>query len=260
MTLIGALGLEDRRLIAVVGAGGKTTLMMALAGAFADAGERVLFTTTTRIAATEADGPWPLICVGDDALRPARKEYGRSRVVIAVAHQDGSKLVGLAPGMIDRLAEEGSFDRVLVEADGAARRPLKAAADHEPVIPFRADAAVMVAGLSAIGERLGEEVVFRSSLWAARSNTPMGDPIGPDSVAAMALHPEGLGKGIPGAASRVLLLNQVETPATLQAARRIADLLSGAGPERPDRLVAGRLLPRFEIVEAQHLSLRENAE
>ena len=40
---------------------------------------------------------------------------------------------------------------VIAEADGARLRPLKAPAEHEPVIPPAADAVVAVAGLDSVG-------------------------------------------------------------------------------------------------------------
>ena len=58
--LTGALGLERARLVSLCGAGGKTTLMFALAREWVGAGERVLITTTTKIARDEAAGPWEL--------------------------------------------------------------------------------------------------------------------------------------------------------------------------------------------------------
>ena len=53
-----ALGLGEARLIAICGAGGKTSLMAALVRELSARGERVLATTTTKMAIEEAEGPW----------------------------------------------------------------------------------------------------------------------------------------------------------------------------------------------------------
>jgi probable selenium-dependent hydroxylase accessory protein YqeC len=225
--LIEALGLEHARLVALCGAGGKTSLMFALAREMAARGERVLVTTTTKIAAAEAEGARP----------PG----------ISISHggrsADGRKLAGHPPEYIDELKRAGQFDRVLVEADGSRQKPLKAPAAHEPVIPSTSDAVIVVAGMSGLGLPLSEETVFRADLWAALSGTPLGAPVDAESFARVALHESGLARGCPGRSRTVLFLNQVETPETRAAAATIERLLAGAGSSPFGKIVGGRLLP-----------------
>lgn len=56
--LAGSGGVAFPRMTALVGAGGKTTLMYALARRMADAGRRVVCTTTTKIFPPEDGLPW----------------------------------------------------------------------------------------------------------------------------------------------------------------------------------------------------------
>ncbi len=222
-----ALGIGQARLVALCGAGGKTTLMFALAREAAAKGERVLVTTTTRIAAEEGEGPWP------------------ERIVLS--HRgttpDGRKLMGHPPGEIDRLKASGEFDRIFVEADGSARRPLKAPAAHEPVVPPAADAVVVIAGMSGLGQPLSEETVFRARIWAALSGTAPGEPVDARSFARVALHAEGLARGCRGGPLTVLFLNQMDDEETRAAAGEIKRLLAASGRSPFGRIVGGCLLP-----------------
>jgi len=225
--LIEALGLERARLIALCGAGGKTALMLALARELAAAGERVLVTTTTRMAAAEVEGPWPAgVSVSHAGLSP-----------------DGRKVQGHPPQHVDELRRAGRFDRLLVEADGSRRRPLKAPAAHEPVIPSLSEAVVVVAGMSGLGLPLGDEIVFRAELWAALSGTALGARIDAESFARVALHGAGLAKGSPRAARTVLFLNQADTAPARSAAAAIAQLVARARDGPFAGVVSGRLRP-----------------
>jgi probable selenium-dependent hydroxylase accessory protein YqeC len=225
--LIEALGLEHARLVALCGAGGKTSLMLALAREMAARGERVLVTTTTKIAAAEGEGPFP----------PGVSISYREKSA------DGRKLTGHPPEEVDTFKQCGHFDRILVEADGSRRKPLKAPAAHEPVIPSSADAAVVVAGMSGLGLPLSEETVFRAEIWSALSGTALGASVDAESFARVALHEAGLAKGCPGASRTMLFLNQVHTPGARTAAATIAHLVSATTRAPFGRIVCGHLLP-----------------
>ncbi|MCL4798678.1 MAG: putative selenium-dependent hydroxylase accessory protein YqeC [Burkholderiales bacterium] len=246
--LTAALGLERARLVALCGAGGKTTLMFALAREWAGAGERVLVTTTTKIARSEAAGPWPTVAAGsaEELLAHARRLFeqgGGALVAYAGAGRADGKLAGLAPELVDRLKPAACFDRILVEADGSARRPLKAPAAHEPVVPASSDAVIVVAGLNGLGRPLSADNLFRPEIWAQRTGLAPGAPISAESLAAIALEPEGLTKGCPARARRVLFLNRADTPDRRTAALRIALRIAAARGTTLHRVVAGCLLP-----------------
>jgi probable selenium-dependent hydroxylase accessory protein YqeC len=252
-----ALGLETARLICLCGAGGKTSLMLTLAREFVDAGERVLVTTTTKIASDEAEGPWPLLtAAGPGAItEQARHAAQGSRpggavIVVAGPVDGGKKLAGFPPEDLDQVRAQAGFDRIVVEADGSRRRPLKAPAPHEPVVPASTDAVVMVAGLSGIDKPLDEATVFRAELWSARTRLALGAPVSAASIACMVLHPEGLGRGCPEGARKALFLNQADTAPKVAAARRVIDLLADAD-RKPDRAVVGCLQPTPRIAETR---------
>jgi probable selenium-dependent hydroxylase accessory protein YqeC len=250
-----ALGLERSRLISLCGAGGKTTLMFSLAREFVAAGERVLVTTTTKIARDEADG-WRSLAAASakqliEGARALLPETGQERSGALIAYSqvggDGYRLVGFAPELIDEVAQAGRFDRILVEADGSARKPLKAPAAHEPVIPTATDALLIVAGINGLGLPLSEDNLFRAEIWSRLSGLALGEPISPESLARCVAHPDGLARGCPAKARRILFLNQADTPLRRAEAKRVAEYLAGTPANLMERVVIGCLLPLLDI-------------
>ena len=255
--LIQALGLEGARLISLCGSGGKTTLMFSLAREFIAAGERVLITTTTKMAHEEMQG-WHSVSATTAAqvLEQARSLLpeagaGRAGGVIAYSRlgREGHRIAGFAPEIVDSLARSGRFDRILVEADGSARKPLKAPAAHEPVIPSSTDALLIVAGLNGLGLPLSAENLFRPEIWSRLSGLAAGEPVTPESLAQCVAHPEGLARGCPEAARRMLFLNQADSLERRTDAMRVAECLAGAPECRLARIVIGWLLPAPAVAD-----------
>jgi probable selenium-dependent hydroxylase accessory protein YqeC len=255
--LVQALGLEQARLIALCGAGGKTTLMFALAREFVAAGERVLVTTTTKIARDEAEG-WLSFAAtsAEQVLDHARRllpQGGRERAGVVIAYSavgaDGHRLAGFAPEFVDALSQAGLFDRILVEADGSARKPLKAPAAHEPVVPSATQALIIVAGLAGLGLPLSEDTLFRANIWSRLSGLALGAPVSAESLARSVIHPDGLARGCPANARTILFLNQADTPERRAEAKQVAAFLAMAPTNTVERVVIGCLLPQPDIAE-----------
>ena len=110
-----------RGVTAIIGGGGKTTLMETLAGELSKKG-KVIITTTTHIYRPEQ---YETLLDADEAAVSAALE--RSGIVCVASQAESGKLCApwLSMGTLAQLA-----DFVLVEADGAKRLPLKAHASH----------------------------------------------------------------------------------------------------------------------------------
>ena len=128
---------------AIVGSGGKTTLLKTLAQQYRAQGKRVFVTTTTHMFIEEDT------LLTDDAptLIQALKETGYAMAGIP----DGIKFNAL-PGET-YAAVCAHADVVLVEADGSKHMPLKFPNGTEPVIPENADEILVVCGLNALGQK-----------------------------------------------------------------------------------------------------------
>ena len=129
-------------IIAVVGSGGKTTLIKNLAEQYRREGKAVLVTTTTHMFIE------PDTLLTDD---PA--------VILQALQKTGYAMAGIPAGeKIKALSQEtfaavsAASDVVLVEADGSKHMPLKYPNATEPVIPENTDEIIVVCGLNAIGQ------------------------------------------------------------------------------------------------------------
>ena len=188
----------------VIGSGGKTSLIAALARELPGT---VVLTTTTHIL------PFPdvpLVTSADaDDVRAALAE---SRVVcVGSQAEKNGKLVAPELG-IDALASLA--DHVLVEADGARRLPLKAHAAWEPVIPARSERTILVLGASGLDCPIREKV-HRPELFCELVGCAPDDLATPELV-ARAANAEAL--------ADVALVNQADVAP--ERARDLAALLA----------------------------------
>ena len=245
-----ALDLPDRGLMAIVGAGGKTTAMYRLAAELIARGLRTACATTTKIFPPAPHQAELVLAENNTRLLDMCRETSAVRRPVCLGWAlDGQKLLGLETEFIHRLADTKVFDWILVEADGARCLPLKVPAAHEPVIPGRSTHVLAVAGLTAIGSPLNEEHVCRSARYAELTGLAPGSPVTPASVAYACAHAEGMYKGTPDAAVRLLWLNQADTPRALDRGREVLGLLSDSGalPQRACLGAAGRAQCVMEV-------------
>ncbi len=240
-----ALGLGPREHVALVGGGGKTSLMFALADECRLKGLSFITSTTTKVWNRETLR-WPKILLeasGHDfqaGLNSALKKKGHAFVGSRLL--DSGKVEGINPGLADTLYREAEIDYLILEADGAAGRPLKAPAQHEPVIPASVTIVVAIMGLEAVGKPLEEGVVFRSEQFIKITGLHRGAVITPNAVAKIFQSPEGLFKGAPASAKRIAFLNKVDLAADDQEGRELADLLIKCPGPSVDSVVVGSIL------------------
>ena len=212
---------DCHRVVALVGAGGKTSTLYALAREARATGLTVIVTTTTHIR------PHPRLSLtwetDGEKLRALVDTQG---VVVCGRREPTGKLTLAAAVETCRRAA----DVVLVEADGAKMLPLKAPAEHEPAIPPCADAVVAVAGLDGVGQAV-EAACHRPERVRALLGAGEGHLLTPADVAALLAHPQGGRKGVAEGMAFRCLLNKADTPARLQYAREAAALLAARGIE-----------------------------
>lgn len=139
--------------IAIVGSGGKTTLLKKLAREYRSQGKTVFVTTTTHMFIEEDT------LLTDDAqtIVTTLRETGYAMAGIP----ERQKIKALSPETYASVCTQA--DVVLVEADGSKHMPLKFPNLSEPVIPENADEIIVVVGLNAIG-RKAKDVCHRLEL------------------------------------------------------------------------------------------------
>jgi len=191
---------------AIIGGGGKTTLLQRVGEELSEE-HTVLLTTTTKIM------PFADIVWADSLEQLKNLKKTHSLLCAGTFIKETGKLAG--PDILfSKLAEE--FEYVLVEADGAARRPIKAHAQHEPVIPEEANQVICVVGVSGFGRAI-EDCVHRPERYAELAGVDCSMPVTPETQAAV-LQAEALHDRI--------YVNQVETKQDMEQTKRLAELLS----------------------------------
>ena len=243
MNLLDAFDINRKghELISLVGAGGKTTTMFALAQALKALSKRVLVTTTTnlfypgkeecdRVIASESAGSGIFNAIPEGSI-----------TVLGTGVIKERKLTGVDKEFIEQLHEEKVFDCILVECDGSKRKPIKAPAHYEPVVPDNTTKTVGVIGLDAIGNPIDEVCVHRAELFSSVVGRGIGEILDPEAVLNLIVSPRGLFKGVPGKSTNCVLLNKADTDTLRDYAAAIVKSLL----ERPcvnlDRCLIGTL-------------------
>ncbi len=182
--IIDILNLNGTGVIALIGGGGKTSLMFQLANKLATAGKKVLTTTTTKIFIPDQSQS-PKLIIGD-YLDIFTEE---SKIILSFFNhfsagqtKIGTKVIGFDPTFIDDIHNTKIFDWIIVEADGSKQKPIKASDTHEPVIPGTTNRLLVVAGLDAVGMPLNEDFIHRPQIFSKNTGLSINDPVTEDAI------------------------------------------------------------------------------
>ena len=194
---------------AVIGGGGKTTLLRTLGEELARAGASVLLCTTTKIYPFQG----VLFARTMEELDEMRK---KSSFLCTGLPIPGTEKITAPEAAFSELVDR--FDYILVEADGSAQLPLKAHEAHEPVVPPEANQIILVLGASGV-DRPIREAAHRPELYAQRAGVTVEDSATPERIAKV-INSESLHTRV--------LINQAETPEIQEKARKLGALLGGS--------------------------------
>ncbi|MCP4575233.1 MAG: putative selenium-dependent hydroxylase accessory protein YqeC [Deltaproteobacteria bacterium] len=244
-TLTEAFDIQPGDVISLVGAGGKTTLMFALAGELTARKKLVITTTTTKIFyPSSSDTAYVLVSEEENEIADFILSKGDQYGHITIASEkivSSGKLKGIDPELVSRLCRLSPVDCVIVEADGAARKPLKAPdIDFEPVIPQNSSLVIPVVGIDALGCALTEAHVFRSEIAAKISGTAIGEIVSMDTITRLITCPSGIIYGAPDHARIVPFINKMDLSEDLSNGRALASRILDVRHPRIDRVVLGQ--------------------
>ncbi len=216
--------------------------MYALARSMATGRETVVTTTTTKILPPRCDESPCIILLADDpeltSLTARLLEWGHVTVAHSIDPSSG-KLQGVSADNIRRCLDVAG--RVLIEADGAAGRPIKAPEMWEPVIPDFVDLVIPVVGLDSVGKPATEEWVFRLEKFLSVTRLGVGEIITPSVVGRLFSDPEGALKGVPPTARVVPFLNKLDVLEFDAGQKETIENIVAAVGARIRRLVVGKL-------------------
>jgi probable selenium-dependent hydroxylase accessory protein YqeC len=239
-----AFALRYGEVISLVGAGGKSALMSALAGELAAAGESVITTTTTRIFDWQAPGTSLILEADEQKMLELLSQELKRHCHITLAKERltaEGKLKGIDPGLVASLSRIRRIAGIIIEADGAARRSLKAPNATEPVIPQSTSLVIPIVGIDALGLTLTGENVFRPEIASRLTGLPVSGTISADTIATLVTHPQGIAKGSPPHARIAPLINKMDLEKDLARARALAARILEKGHPRVERVVLGQV-------------------
>lgn len=242
MTEALALGVHEH--IALVGGGGKTTLMFALADELKREGKRVITSTTTKVRHKEALR-YEKVLLADDEVdwknERAEALINQGTVFVGRKILDSGKVEGISASVADEIFQDSNALYLIVEADGSAGHPFKAPAEHEPVIPSSVTMVVAMMGLEAVSALFSEATTFRVDEVKYITGLETGSILKPSALAKVFLHPAGLFKGTPEGATRVVFLNKRDLIQDETEAQELADILLDDPAKKVDRVVLGSI-------------------
>ncbi len=197
-----ALGIK-RGVTAIIGGGGKTSLLLRLAAELLDSGSVILCATAKM---------YPPVAI-KTLISPAEEEIAYAMQVnrlLCVGEETPEGKLTLPLSQIPMLARQADF--VLCEADGSRGLPLKAHSANEPVIPKEANKTILVIGIDGIGEPV-ISAAHRPELYAKLINVGLHHAVTPLDAANVArleaLHD-------------IVYINKVETPLQWEQARELS--------------------------------------
>ena len=224
--LLDALGLnkeEGPRVVSLVGAGGKTTVVRRFREECLGAGISHVVTTTTHMQFEKAGD-----FLSEASLERVMEMVGRFRTVWLGEPVSEGKMKGFPVDFLEQVYAKGLW--LLVEADGAKRLPVKAPAEHEPVVvPFSTDV-LAVYGLDAVGRPIGEACFRVDKVMALLGKTAV-DRLTAVDIVRLAASAAGGRKQVTDGMRYGVILNKADTPERLFVAEEIARGLRAAGVE-----------------------------
>ncbi len=212
MELLSVLTINKGEKISIVGAGGKTTLMFTLAEELKKRG-RVLITTTTKIYLPTPNQYDCLILkerfkankneesnhivnrkrvyVYYESISENKREDNKVDVYGSSINEE-NKIVGVNDTDIYDVLNE--YDYMLIEADGAKKKPLKGWREDEPVISNFTSMTIGVLSGKVFKLKVEEKNIHRIEEFLKLTGETMGSSITEKGILDIIFKPEGLFK------------------------------------------------------------------
>ncbi|KMT22080.1 selenium cofactor biosynthesis protein YqeC [Clostridium cylindrosporum] len=204
------LGINTKKscMISFVGGGGKTSHMFTLAKELKNFG-RVLVTTTTKIFLPSKD-EYDNLIVLDNESNEIFNESIDGITLLAKEINSENKVVGVDKTILDDIYIKGLYKFILVEADGAKCKPLKAPKEGEPIIPSKTNINIGIIGFDALDKKV-EDVCFRDDIFTSITGKSGKELVDDDSILSLINNKFGLFKNTPNKCKRFFIVSKCDT-------------------------------------------------
>jgi probable selenium-dependent hydroxylase accessory protein YqeC len=221
MDLASALELGEKECVSFVGAGGKKTAMAELVREGTERNRSVGYTTTTHMPPPDI----PLVVAHGSEI-VGRVQDHTPPVAFASRWVDDpervpEKVRGFEPGTIDSLV--GTFDWLVVKADGARQREFKTPGVDEPVVPDRTTLVVVVASVQAVDKPLTAKRAHRPELTADLAGLAVGDRLTPGAAGAVLASEDGWSQEVPNGSEAVVMVNKADSRSARETATTVVE-------------------------------------
>ncbi|NFS07852.1 putative selenium-dependent hydroxylase accessory protein YqeC [Clostridium botulinum] len=229
------LNLKKRSIISIVGAGGKTSLMLNLSEELRPY-NKVLSTTTTKIY-TPNKTSYDFMCIGEKNCYIYDHLKKNGVYVYGKFINSDNKLIGFSKNFLDEKFKY--FDYSILEADGSKKKPIKGWRDDEPVICKNTNKTIGVLDITCINKIINDFNVHRVSYFLKITNEKLGEKISIPMISSLVTHPLGLFKGSLG--ERILFINKVENQHNIFLSYELIKHLLSISNPFIDKIVIGSL-------------------
>jgi probable selenium-dependent hydroxylase accessory protein YqeC len=245
-SLCEGLGVPAGIMVAIAGAGGKTSLMYGLGRELAEAAERVVLTTTTKIF-YPTGGEVARVLLGPEVeatLDGVRSGLQAKGPLLAGREKEQAKIIGFSPGFVDSLHEHAKPVTVVAECDGAMGRSLKVPRGWEPLLPAATSLYVVVIGADCLGKTLSSGLVFQPEAVAVATGVGAGAPVDVVTAFRSVMAPESYADRKPDGARLCVFINKWDAVRAGAAGAEDPAMALALGlkkSQRVDRVVLGSL-------------------
>lgn len=238
MSILNLLDINDGSKVAVVGCGGKTSLISLISNENIE--KRVLVTTTTKIYPIIGDG---VHFLGEDIL--AKNHVPQKGInCMGIYDESKGKLCQLSYTTLKYIINK--YDIVLIEADGSRGLPCKGWEEYEPLVPDLVTHTIGVVTLGGLFMPATEKYVLRLPKFCDLTDLNYGDTITLDSIVKMLCGKDGMFKNAVG--KKILFLNQIEDNKSEKLASQLIDKVVSEYPYLFSKIIYGSVkYNRFHV-------------
>lgn len=236
MEITSYIGLKQKDIISVVGAGGKTSFMFQLAQDIKKNNGKVLLTTTTKIYVPQKE-QYDFICIGEKEFSKYAHRDKKGVCVYGAKVNLENKIIGLEEKYLDKLVSK--FDYAIIEADGAKKKQIKGWNDNEPVIYGGTTKTIGILDIQTVGMKICESNVHRSEQFCKIAESHQGENITLEHLLNVIFHPQGLFKNAKG--EKILFINKADDSYYLNQAEQLKNKINKYCSKFLNKVVIGSI-------------------